>query len=481
MARHLKKLKTSKVLPAVIIALTICVYGVTVFSVTRSLGDGLREQILGRDGNALHEFALMNAESEENTLFGPLSDPDVQSEVADETAGLKSVIAHRLYRADGQPESTFSGLVTEGQPLAAEDLEQLRSLQSVTHFQPEGDLSKILLTEASSSESVPLLDIYIPLHERNGDKLLGVVQFILQGNGIAAEFAELDARLASQSRTTFFAGGLAIALILGWAFHRLQRTNRMLQEQREQLIRANKDLADTARTSAIGAVSAHLIHGLINPLTGIQAFLSYKETFGETPDDEDWGHAAEAARRMETMVRDIVSVIRDESELSESEISFEEIAELVESKVQSLVRERGVLFQTQAMAAGATSNRTGNLVALILFNLLSNALQATDKGRSVALRVDSVKDGVEFEVRDEGAGVPESEQKSLFDPRHSSRPGGNGIGLAISRQLANHLGADLRLKETSSSGSVFSLTLPDSALVSDRPALRPNAPPARAA
>lgn len=481
MARHLEKLKTSKALPAIIIALTICVYGMTVFSVTRSLGDGLREQILGRDGNALHEFALMNAESEENTLFGPLSDPDVQSDVADETAGLKSVIAHRLYRADGQPESTFSGLVTEGRPLAPKDLEQLRALQSVTHFQPRGDLSKILLTEANSSSSVPLLDIYIPLHERDGDKLLGVVQFILQGDGIAAEFAELDARLASQSRTTIVAGGLAISLILGWAFHRLQSANRILREQREQLIRANKDLADTARTSAVGAVSAHLIHGLINPLTGIQAFLSYKETFGEAPDDEDWGHAAEAAQRMENMVRDIVSVIRDESEFSECRITFQEIAELVESKIQSAVQESGVSFQVESMAEGSMSNRTGNLVALILFNLLTNALHATEAGKSVTLRIDNVKDGVEFEVRDEGSGVPETEQKSLFDPRHSSRPGGNGIGLAISRQLANHLGADLRLKETSPSGSVFSLTLPALALVSDRPALKSNEAPARAA
>ncbi|MGY8654294.1 MAG: hypothetical protein ACKVJX_11810, partial [Verrucomicrobiia bacterium] len=84
------------------------VYGVTVFSVTQSLGAGLREQILGRDGNALHEFALMSAESEENTLFGPLSEPSVQADVALETAGLKSVLAHRLYSADGQPDSTFS-------------------------------------------------------------------------------------------------------------------------------------------------------------------------------------------------------------------------------------------------------------------------------------------------------------------------------------------------------------------------------------
>ncbi|MFT4587389.1 MAG: signal transduction histidine kinase [Candidatus Binatia bacterium] len=481
MARHLEKLKTSKALPAIIIALTICVYGVTVFSVTQSLGAGLREQILGRDGNALHEFALMSAESEENTLFGPLSEPSVQADVALETAGLKSVLAHRLYSADGQPDSTFSGLVTEGSPLAEEDLQQLRTLVPVTHFLPEGDLSTILLTEIPDSGTVPLLDIYVPLHDRDGDKLLGVAQFILQGDGIAAEFAELDQKLAGQSRTTFVAGGLAIALILGWAFHRLQRTNSLLREQREQLIRANKDLADTARTSAVGAVSAHLIHGLINPLTGIQAFLSYKETFGQTPDDEDWGHAAEAAQRMEDMVRDIVSVIRDESELSECEITFKETAELVESKIRSAVEKSGVVFRIESTASGSTNNRTGNLVVLILINLLTNALHATKAGKQVTLRLTDANDSVEFEVADEGSGVPESEQKVLFDPRHSSRPGGNGIGLAISKQLATHLGANLQLKKTSPAGSVFALTLPGAAIIRDRPSPKSNEPSARAA
>jgi nitrogen-specific signal transduction histidine kinase len=51
-------------------------------------------------------------------------------------------------------------------------------------------------------------------------------------------------------------------------------------------------------------------------------------------------------------------------------------------------------------------------------------------------------------------------QVRLFTPCSSHKKGGSGIGLAISQQLANHLGAELSLKHSSSKGCTFRLTLP---------------------
>jgi len=69
-----------------------------------------------------------------------------------------------------------------------------------------------------------------------------------------------------------------------------------------------------------------------------------------------------------------------------------------------------------------------------------------------------------FEVRDEGTGVPAHLLAKLFTPLRSPKSGGHGIGLAIGRQLANHLGAVLELKTSSPTGSVFELRLPRSRL-----------------
>ena len=65
-----------------------------------------------------------------------------------------------------------------------------------------------------------------------------------------------------------------------------------------------------------------------------------------------------------------------------------------------------------------------------------------------------------FSVRDQGCGFPEHLRPSLFLPCRSTRQGGAGVGLAISRQIAEHLGAKLELIETSEAGSVLILKLP---------------------
>jgi nitrogen-specific signal transduction histidine kinase len=65
-----------------------------------------------------------------------------------------------------------------------------------------------------------------------------------------------------------------------------------------------------------------------------------------------------------------------------------------------------------------------------------------------------------MEVADEGPGLPPEMQARLFAPCPSHKKGGSGIGLAISQQLANHLGAELELKHSSSKGCAFRLALP---------------------
>jgi two-component system sensor histidine kinase FlrB len=96
-------------------------------------------------------------------------------------------------------------------------------------------------------------------------------------------------------------------------------------------------------------------------------------------------------------------------------------------------------------------------VALVLVNLVENAIQATPTGKKVAVAIKRVGEHLLFEVRDEGGGFPAD--TPLFMPCRSTKAGGTGIGLALSKQLASHLGAELELCESTSAGCVFALKL----------------------
>ena len=74
-----------------------------------------------------------------------------------------------------------------------------------------------------------------------------------------------------------------------------------------------------------------------------------------------------------------------------------------------------------------------------------------------------------FSVTDQGPGLPAAVQAALFTPVTSTKAGGTGIGLALSGQLARHLGAELGLVRTGADGTEFCLRLPSSAEVPASP------------
>jgi signal transduction histidine kinase len=231
----------------------------------------------------------------------------------------------------------------------------------------------------------------------------------------------------------------------------------MLAERTETLLAANRELALAAKTSAVGAVTAHLLHGLKNPLAGLQSFVaSLGATVADHP-EADLELAIASTRRMQAMINDVVSVLRDENGSAQFEVTVEELAGMISGRIQSLAARHGVEFVTRTNACGVFPNRVANLVALILVNLIQNGVEATPRGKCVSLQFRRDGDSIVAEVRDEGPGFPDG--RPIFEPCQSAKEGGSGIGLAISKQLANHLGAGLQLREASARGSVFVLTL----------------------
>lgn len=94
----------------------------------------------------------------------------------------------------------------------------------------------------------------------------------------------------------------------------------------------------------------------------------------------------------------------------------------------------------------------------ILINLVNNAIQAG----APEVRVSTVLEPGEARVvvSDDGPGIPEEHVRSIFEPFFTSREGGSGLGLPISRRLAREHGGDLVYTQSSSGGATFILSLP---------------------
>ena len=467
-AEHLQRiLHRTRRLPWAVAGLALVVLGGTILLTVLYFRSAIRQQIVNRDAVALYEVALMHAKdlAEELGDLGSMTDPGNQSYVLLQTSRLRGVIATRLFDDEGRFLETFPENVLEAR-LQGQELNRVRSLAPVCHFYSSVPLDDLFYPAQGElperGHGQPVLEINIPLHAPDRRELVGVGQFLIQGKPIAMEFARLDRNLMLLAGITFLTGGGLLVVFIQAAFRKLQRAQDLLADRTQTLLRANRELALAAKTSAVGSIASHLIHGLKNPLSGLQNLMAgMGEREGGLP-DEDRRQMVVATRRMQSLIHEVVTVLREQEGGQQYELSLAELMEIIETRARPLAAEAKVRFALERETEAALNNRDAGLIILILMNLIQNAIQATPPGREVALRVHRSGQDLSWAVADGGAGFPEELRPVMFTPCSSTRDGGSGIGLAISKQLANHLGARLEMRSSTDRGCVFVLILPNS-------------------
>jgi signal transduction histidine kinase len=444
-------------------ALAMLVLGMTVVGGTLHLRVHLREHLAQRDGEILTAVALARqyANGSGSNLTQRLRNPADQLALALEISQIKEgVLGVRLFDHEGCFETAFPATLLATN-LATADLPTLRALQPVSRFHGQALLGDYFLLETevgSPASRSPLLEVTIPLYARGDSNLVAAAQLLLDGRAIGREYARVDEHLWLLGLGLYIGGAALLSGVLAWAYRRLHKAHALVEERTARLLRANHELALAAKTSALGSVTAHLIHGLSNPLANLQDFIT---SHGSGASDGDLQALAISTRRMQQLVHDVVRVLGEEHGGDRYQITLAELVGVLNEKLGPAVQESGIHLLTILNAQGSLSNRHANLILLVLENLIHNALKVTSRGGKAFVCFLEQADGVHCEVKDQGPGVPASVLPGLFTPCRSTH-GGSGLGLAISKQLANQLGAALDLKTNSPAGCVFTLTLPRS-------------------
>jgi signal transduction histidine kinase len=93
-------------------------------------------------------------------------------------------------------------------------------------------------------------------------------------------------------------------------------------------------------------------------------------------------------------------------------------------------------------------------------NLLTNALQAMDGKGMVRVKASRTESFISLEVSDTGPGVAAGDETRIFEPLYTTKANGIGLGLALSKSLAQANGGDLTLVSKAGEGARFVFTLP---------------------
>ena len=212
--------------------------------------------------------------------------------------------------------------------------------------------------------------------------------------------------------------------------------------------------------------TSNVSHELKTPLTSISGFAEIMKS-GDTPDTVVADFSAsiyDEAQRLISLVNDILKI----SELDEKNIQEEsEEVDLYELAVTVLKRLKTVadIRKISLNLIGESTIVFGNEKILdeMIYNLCDNAIKYNEDNGTVDVILSESDHHIKLTVKDTGIGIPQSEQKRIFerfyrvDKSHSKAIGGTGLGLSIVKHAAIYHNAEIELKSELGKGTTITI------------------------
>jgi two-component system sensor histidine kinase BarA len=259
----------------------------------------------------------------------------------------------------------------------------------------------------------------------------------------------------------------------GWMEQETGRLKRELAEERTQLRRMEHSVQESESAARVKSeLYAQISHELRTPLAAI---IGYSDLLRKAalplPVAEQVNTLSKSAHGLLALVNDLLDWSRIEAgglQLNESPFDLEDCVDDVVAMLAPLAYDKDlelvhILYHDVPRQLLGDAQR----IKQVLTNLLSNAIKFTDRGE-VVLRV--MKDREEprqlnllLRVSDTGVGLAAEQQRQLFQPYRQvgskSGSGGSGLGLVITRRLAELMGGGVTVESAPGQGATFSASL----------------------
>ncbi|MUL39051.1 ATP-binding protein [Gloeocapsopsis dulcis] len=259
----------------------------------------------------------------------------------------------------------------------------------------------------------------------------------------------------------------AIALYNARSYESLEE----IVQQRTQELEREKQLSEAANRAKTEFLS-NMSHELRTPLTGILGFSSVliEQVFGKLNDKQmQYLEIISASgNHLLELINDLLDLTKIETareELQLEQILVAEVADACISMLQERAQAQGLKLKLQIADNTTECIADKRRLKQILVNLLVNAIKFTDLG-SVTLDITQTSTEIQFAVIDTGIGISQEDLAKLFQPFQQLDSGldrkykGTGLGLALSRKLAQLHGGDITVHSELGRGSCFTLHLP---------------------
>jgi signal transduction histidine kinase len=218
------------------------------------------------------------------------------------------------------------------------------------------------------------------------------------------------------------------------------------------------------RLSAMGEMAVELAHEIRNPLGSIELFASLlmKECSGDL---KRWAENIRVGTRtLNTIVSNMLHFSNPLAPLF-SEVNIHDVIQEIGKFCDPIMSQRQINLELDLKADHAQMWADRELIKQMLLNLIFNAMKAMPSLGFLNLRTrnipiscgETVLDGLEVQIADNGIGIPPENLSRIFDPFFTTNKNGTGLGLSIVHQIVERHSGTIRAESEINQGTVFTI------------------------